>query len=143
RRLRGRGRADRPRRPRQDRRGRLGRQHRPAPVRVARRRRSAMNRYPAPLPARISRLDDLAVDLWWSWHAEARIVFRRLDYQLWRKTAHNPVRMLALLPAGRLEAAAADPEFLTLYDSAIASLDAARAARDTWWSARMPNVAGQ
>jgi starch phosphorylase len=95
------------------------------------------------LPARISRLDELAVDLWWSWHAETRAVFRRLDYALWRATAHNPVRMLALVPPARLEAAAADPEFLRLYVRAIAALDDARTARNTWWMARFPQHASQ
>ena len=62
-------------------------------------------------------------------------MFRRLDYALWRATAHNPVRMLRDDPArARLEAAAADPEFLALYDRAIAALDDARAARNTWWT---------
>lgn len=37
-----------------------------------------------PLPARISRLNELAYDLWWSWNARAREVFRDLDYPLWR-----------------------------------------------------------
>ena len=56
------------------------------------------------LPERITRLDELAVDLWWSWHPEAREVFRRLDYTLWRATAHNPVRMLlARSRASKLE----------------------------------------
>jgi len=55
-----------------------------------------MNRYSTlpPFPERTARLEELAVDLWWSWHQEAREVFRRLDYGLWRATAHNPVRML-------------------------------------------------
>jgi starch phosphorylase len=95
------------------------------------------------LPARIARLDELAVDLWWSWHAEARAVFRRLDYPLWRATAHNPVRMLALVPPARLDAAAADPEILRLYDRAIAALDDARMARNTWWMARFPQQTNQ
>jgi glucan phosphorylase len=37
------------------------------------------------------RLEELAVDLWWSWHPRRRKVFRLLDYPLWRATAHNPV----------------------------------------------------
>ena len=41
-------------------------------------------------PERIARVEELAEDLWWSWHPEAREVFRRLDYGLWRATAHNP-----------------------------------------------------
>ena len=59
-----------------------------------------MNRYAAlpPLPDRLNRLDELATDLWWSWHTDARMVFRRLDYALWRSTAHNPVRMLWAVP---------------------------------------------
>src|SRR5437868_12519395 len=94
-----------------------------------------MKRYASlpPRPARINRIDELAVDLWWSWN-EARAVFRRLEYGVWRTTAHNPVRMLWTIPQERLEAAAKDPEFLALYDQAVAALDAARAARNTWWS---------
>ena len=59
-----------------------------------------MERYAGliPLPARIARLEELATDLWWSWHYRARDVFRDLDYPLWRLTAHNPVRMLRLIP---------------------------------------------
>ena len=102
-----------------------------------------MNRYPTPLPARIARLEDLASDLWWSWHPEGRAVFRRLDYAAWRATAHNPVRMLGVLPRERLEAAANDPEFLALYDRAIAALDASHAADNSWWAHRLPHLAGQ
>ena len=50
-----------------------------------------------PLPARISRLNELASDLWWSWNAPAREVFRDLDYPLWRFTDHNPVLLLHLV----------------------------------------------
>ena len=57
------------------------------------------------LPERLHRLEELAVDLWWSWHPEARAVFRRLDYTLWRATAHNPVRMLRLIPPDKLQEA--------------------------------------
>jgi starch phosphorylase len=99
-----------------------------------------MSRYSTPLPERIARLEDLAVDLWWSWHAEARTVFRCLDYALWRATAHNPVRMLWLIDRAKLEQAAADPGFLAQYDRAIDALDDARAARNTWWSHRHPQV---
>jgi len=101
-----------------------------------------MTRYSNPLPDRIARLEELAVDLWWSWHAEAREVFRRLDYGLWRSTAHNPVRMLWLVPHDKLEQAAANGEFLAMYDRAVAALDDARVARNTWWSRRYPQLGG-
>jgi glycogen phosphorylase len=88
------------------------------------------------LPERIDRLNELAQDLWWIWHPGARNVFRQLDYGLWRVTAHNPVRMLGLIPPERLEEAAKDPVFLRAYDSAIRALDQARSGQDTWWSSR-------
>src|SRR3954470_14270444 len=55
-----------------------------------------------PLPERLGRLSDLACDLWWSWNAEAREVFRDLDYPLWRFTDHNPVLLLHLVESERL-----------------------------------------
>jgi starch phosphorylase len=95
------------------------------------------------LPARIDRLEELAVDLWWAWHPDARDVFRRLDYALWRATAHNPVRMLWTIPREKLETAANDPQFVTAYDRAVAGLDDARAARNTWWSERFCTIGRQ
>jgi glycogen phosphorylase len=87
----------------------------------------------APLPDRVSRLDELACDLWWSWHYQARDVFRYLDYPLWRLTAHNPVRMLRIIPRERLEQASKDPAFLRLYDNALALRAEAYSNRNPWW----------
>jgi starch phosphorylase len=89
-----------------------------------------------PLPERIGRLNELAYDLWWSWNPAARDVFRSLDYPLWRFTDHNPVLLLHLVEQERLEHAAANPEFLRLYDAAVAALDVVRAGTGTWWSRR-------
>lgn len=94
-----------------------------------------------PLPGRISRLNELASDLWWSWTPHAREVFRDLDYPLWRFTDHNPVVLLHLVEPERLEHAAADAEFLRLYDAALAGLDSARAGEGTWWSRQRLNDA--
>jgi starch phosphorylase len=103
-----------------------------------------MNRYKGlpPLPERIGRLDELAGNLWWSWHHAPRKVFRDLDYQLWRTTAHNPIRMLWLVSQERLEQSARDPEFLGVYDAAVAGLDAAYEAKDTWMARRFPLAHG-
>jgi glycogen phosphorylase len=95
------------------------------------------------LPERLSRLDELANDLWWSWHVEARNVFRTLDYNVWRQTAHNPMRMLYKVSADTLSAAATNPAFLALYDRAISALDDARAAKNTWYAHEFPHLAGQ
>jgi starch phosphorylase len=85
------------------------------------------------LPDRLQRLHELAVDLWWSWDDRARQVFRRLDYSLWRATAHNPLQMLQRITPERLAAAAADAEFLKAYDEATFGLDDARTVAHPWW----------
>jgi len=77
----------------------------------------------AKIPQRINRLDELANNLWWSWHEEARSVFRILDYSLWRLSGHNPVKVLREVSPDALQAAATNPSFLELYDSVISSLD--------------------
>ena len=74
------------------------------------------------LPDRLARLDELAHDLWWSWNQHAREVFRRLDYPLWRLTAHNPVRMLKLVSPEIIARAMNNPQWVDLYDRAIARL---------------------
>lgn len=91
---------------------------------------------PSPIPARLARLPELACDVWWTWNWRAREVFRRLDYPLWRQTAHNPVLMLQTMAPERLERAAASRVFLELYDEALAELDAARRGDTGWWPAQ-------
>jgi starch phosphorylase len=88
-----------------------------------------------PLPDRLSRLRELAHDLWWTWHP-AREAFRRLDYDLWHHTAHNAAMMLDFVSQDTLDRAVADPAYLATYDAAIAALDAMRsplATSRTWW----------
>jgi glycogen phosphorylase len=94
------------------------------------------------IPERLHRLPELATDLWWTWNSQAREVFRKLDYQLWRQTAHNPVLMLRLISQEMLNLAAQDDRFLTVYDAAVDALDDARSARDTWWHHRYPDAQG-
>ena len=91
------------------------------------------------LPERIGQLADLARDLSWSWNSKAREVFRRLDYPLWRLTAHNPVRMLQVVPPEELARAAVDPGFLAHYDAAIAEVESETSG--TWWQRQFPELA--
>lgn len=94
------------------------------------------------LPGRIARLDELARNLWWSWNPKAREVFRRLDYSVWRLTAHNPVRMLGMVPREKLDQAANSESFLALYDAAIQAFDKSLTDGDTWWSRQFADLEG-
>jgi starch phosphorylase len=93
-----------------------------------------------PLPDRLARLNELAYNLWWSWNHQAREVFRRLDYPLWRRTAHNPVLMLRQMAPETIAQALANPSFLNLFNATIASFDHARTSRETWWHQRFPGA---
>lgn len=95
------------------------------------------------LPDRISRLEELAHDVWWSWTPEARHLFRTLDYPLWRQTAHNPVLMLKLIPPEPLQRAAANAEWTASYDRVMARLDDVRSARNTWCEAECGELASR
>jgi starch phosphorylase len=46
---------------------------------------------------------------------------------------HNPVKQLHEISANKLEAAAADPAFLNLYDSVMTAFDAEMSAKDSWF----------
>lgn len=75
------------------------------------------------LPKRITRLGELATNLWWTWHPEATRLFGRLDYDLWERLAHNPIRLLNEIEHGRLKQAAKDKDYLALYDEVFAAFD--------------------
>ncbi len=92
------------------------------------------------LPKRVGRLDELAHNLWWSWHQQARDLFRILDYPTWRASGHNPVKQLRDINPDKLKAAASDPAFLTLYDFVISAFDADMSARDTWFRSNYPGL---
>jgi len=49
-----------------------------------------------------TRLHQLASNLWWTWEPEVIGIFRDLDPDLWRQVNHNPVALLAALPAEQL-----------------------------------------
>ena len=74
---------------------------------------------------------------------DARNVFRKLDYTLWRQTAHNPVLMLRLLPREALERALNDPVWIENYDRVLQRLDAARAAHNTWCEGQCAGMHGK
>jgi len=92
------------------------------------------------IPERIYGLDELANNLWWSWHERARQVFRALDYPLWRMSDHNPVKVLRETSMNRLQTAASTDSFLALYDSVMADFDTGIKTADTWFNTSHPDL---
>ena len=91
------------------------------------------------IPERIEGLGEIACNLWWSWHPQAREVFRKLDRSLWRSTGHNPVEMLRLLPYHSLVARSENSDYLTAYDAALAAYHAAISSPHTWYEKNHPD----
>lgn len=91
------------------------------------------DRFP-PLPARIAGLGELVYNLWWSWHPEARMLFKLLSRGAWKATGHNPVKLLWALPPSSLEAAAADPEYLRRYDAVLAGFRSQTQNQVCWFT---------
>ena len=78
-----------------------------------------MNQIPF-LPARIEGLAELATNLAWSWHRDARTLFRDIDEVLWHQTRHNPIELLRRAEPARIATRASDPEYLVRYDRVLA-----------------------
>src|SRR5688500_871388 len=66
----------------------------------------------ARLPERLALLQDLALNLRWSWDERTRDLFRWLDPEAWEASRHDPMRLPGV-GRERLEALAADPSFIS------------------------------
>lgn len=86
------------------------------------------------IPDRISGLVELAYNLWWSWHPEARMLFKMLDRVTWKISIHNPVKMLHEIDSKILNAAVRDQKFLRHYDSVIARYKSDMITNGGWFS---------
>jgi starch phosphorylase len=86
------------------------------------------------LPERLSRLGEMAMNLWWSWHPAARMLFKMLDRQVWKESVHNPVKMLKELPREILESAAKDSEYQRHYDVVLAQFRKDLEAKEGYFS---------
>ncbi len=95
------------------------------------------------LPKRLTRLSELAYNLWWTWQPEAARLFRRLDFDLWERLGHNPILMLREVGRPRLNQVAKDKEYLAAYDQVFAEFDAYMDQTDTWTSRNHPELIGR
>ncbi|HSB00072.1 MAG TPA: alpha-glucan family phosphorylase, partial [Anaerolineales bacterium] len=95
------------------------------------------------LPERLHRLGELAYNLWWTWEPEAGRLFGRLDYDLWGRLGHNPIRLLREVGRPRLNQAAEDDEYLANFDHVFATFDAYMNQRNTWTSQTYPELYGR
>ncbi len=75
------------------------------------------------LPTELAPLEDLALNLRWSWHPPLRDLFASIDPPRWAAVGGDPVKMLSALTTEELEALAADADFVERMQAAHGSLE--------------------
>jgi len=76
----------------------------------------------ARVPERLAPLVEVAHNLRWTWDTRSNELFRWIDPQQWEASGHDPVRLLGMVPAARLDELARDPSFLGFMDEVAAEL---------------------
>jgi starch phosphorylase len=64
------------------------------------------------LPEPLAGLQELILNLRWSWHSGSRRLLAAIDLASWERSGHDPVAMLGDIPPERLEQLAADEDYL-------------------------------
>jgi len=75
------------------------------------------------IPERLSRLKELAENLWYSWDRPSRTLFARLHPGLWGAVGNSPKAFLKRVDEDRLLDAAADHIFLGNYNRVLSAFD--------------------
>ena len=75
------------------------------------------------LPEKLSRLNELANDLLYSWDRQVRGLFFRLDPKLWEMVGHSPKVFLRRVSQQRLDEAASDRVYVEEYNRALSAYD--------------------
>ena len=88
------------------------------------------------LPNSLARLSELAHNLYWTWDADARALFRGIDHALYERVGHNPLAVLREVPQARLDALASDPSYLRQLDIVTQRFDE-HLRRAGWFAAEM------
>ena len=53
---------------------------------------------PGPSSELRQRLEQLALNLWWTWQPDVIELFRATDAEVWRDSNHNPIAILQQYP---------------------------------------------
>ncbi len=68
------------------------------------------------LPDRLQHLKELAYNYWWTWDADGREMFSRIDRGLWERVAHNPVQLLNRVSQQRLATLSTDSDYVNFME---------------------------
>ena len=82
----------------------------------------------ATLPAELSKLQEIAYNLWWCWNGDAKDLFRYIDLDAWHRAGSNPIMMVNTISYDRMIELTKDKKFLNklndIYSDFRAYMDA-------------------
>lgn len=90
------------------------------------------------IPENISDIIKIAYNLWWSWHPEARMLFKMIDRVAWKESGHNPVKMLRDIPEETLKSASTNPDYLNYYSDLLKRFNEYIQSKTCWFSENVP-----
>ena len=92
----------------------------------------------ATLPAELSKLQELAYNVWWSWNAGAKDLFRYIDNDAWHAAGSNPVVLLNTISYDRMVELTKDAKFMKHLDAVYKEF---RAYMDAPKDRKKPSIA--
>ena len=92
----------------------------------------------ANLPKNLSKLQEIANNLWWVWNSEAKNLFRKIDLDAWHQALSNPVVLLNTISYDRMLELSKDKAFMKELDAVYADF---RAYMDEPKDPKKPSVA--
>ena len=92
----------------------------------------------ATLPAELSKLQELAYNVWWSWNAEAKDLFRYIDNDAWHRAGSNPVVLLNTISYDKMVELTKDEKFMKQLNETYAEF---RKYMDTPKDKKKPTIA--
>ena len=92
----------------------------------------------ATLPAELSKLQELAYNVWWSWNGDAKDLFRYIDTDAWKRANSNPIVLLNIISYDRMVELSKDEAFMGRLNKVY---DEFRAYMDTPKDKKKPTIA--
>jgi len=94
------------------------------------------------IPKALKRLEDVASNLWFAWHSDARALFHQMDHILWEVCGHNPGAFLRRVSQHRLNEMASDRAFLAQYHAVVSDFESYKKEEHQWYTktVKKPNA---
>ena len=92
----------------------------------------------ATLPAELSKLQEIAYNLWWCWNGDAKDLFRYIDLDAWHRAGSNPIVLLNTISYDRMVELTKDAKFMKQLNETYAEF---RAYMDAPKDKKKPTIA--